>query len=217
MNGTAATWHEASSTFRAMPAPPTTSGPAIVLLDNRGLPAGGDERSAQRLSLSPDDRQAVLAAKVRLTAGASRSIVRLEGEDGGPRFGYLMRARDLPEALAAALDLDPHTQLLALLLAAPEPDQALAQMLREGFGLTAAEARLALILAEGPTLAEAAERLGVSVNTVRNQLRAVFDKLGLNRQSELVRALTQLAQMALVCLGVEPSRQSGPVRRLQLV
>ena len=67
---------------------------------------------------------------------------------------------------------------------------------RESFGLTPAETRLAARLKDGLTLKEAADELSVSVNTVRNQLRAVFDKMGLNRQSELVRALTQLSSLA---------------------
>jgi DNA-binding CsgD family transcriptional regulator len=62
-------------------------------------------------------------------------------------------------------------------------------MLRTTFGLTAAEARLALRLAAGSTLADAADAFGVTQNTVRAQLRAVFDKTGARRQSELVRLL----------------------------
>jgi pimeloyl-ACP methyl ester carboxylesterase len=45
-------------------------------------------------------------------------------------------------------------------------------------------------------LQDAADELSVSVNTVRNQLRAIFDKMGVKRQSDLIRALTELSSLA---------------------
>jgi DNA-binding CsgD family transcriptional regulator len=59
----------------------------------------------------------------------------------------------------------------------------------EFFHLTRAEARLAVRLAAGDTLSAAASSLGVSVNTVRNQLRSLFNKTGVNRQTDLLRVL----------------------------
>src|SRR5690606_33122681 len=63
-------------------------------------------------------------------------------------------------------------------------------------GLTPAEARLAARLRFGLSLKEAAEELGISVNTARNQLKSVFEKLGVNRQADLVRHLAELAVLA---------------------
>ena len=57
------------------------------------------------------------------------------------------------------------------------------------FGLTAAEARLATRLADGEGLDEAALALGVTRNTARSQLQAIFAKTGVNRQGDLVRVL----------------------------
>lgn len=71
-------------------------------------------------------------------------------------------------------------------LAKPAPAKAL----RASYGLTAAEAELALALAAGDSLRAVAARRGVSINTVRNQLSAVFDKTGCRRQQDLVRLLT---------------------------
>jgi DNA-binding CsgD family transcriptional regulator len=56
-------------------------------------------------------------------------------------------------------------------------------------GLTSAEARLALLLAEGLSLKEASEALSVSVLTLRSQLKSVFVKTGVKRQTELVTLL----------------------------
>jgi DNA-binding CsgD family transcriptional regulator len=64
---------------------------------------------------------------------------------------------------------------------------AMTSRLIQSYGLTPAEARLVEILAGGSSLQEASEHLGVTVHTVRTQLRAVFDKTGTRRQSELVR------------------------------
>lgn len=57
------------------------------------------------------------------------------------------------------------------------------------FGLTPAEAQLADQLIAGATLAQASERLGKRITTLRTQLRALFDKTGTRRQSELLRVL----------------------------
>lgn len=61
--------------------------------------------------------------------------------------------------------------------------------LMEMFRLTRSEAKLALALSDGLTLAEAAERLGVTLQTVRTYSKRVFQKTGTRRQAELVRAL----------------------------
>jgi DNA-binding CsgD family transcriptional regulator len=57
------------------------------------------------------------------------------------------------------------------------------------WGFTRAEADLAQHLAEGRTLSEAADASGVSINTVRTQLRGLLAKSGARRQSDLVRTL----------------------------
>lgn len=54
------------------------------------------------------------------------------------------------------------------------------------FGLTRAEARLVGALCEGQTLAQAASRFGVGRETVKSQLRDVFQKVGVRRQADLV-------------------------------
>jgi DNA-binding CsgD family transcriptional regulator len=61
--------------------------------------------------------------------------------------------------------------------------------LRELHGLTPAEARVALEMLQGRSVAQAARRLGISPNTVKTQLQRVFEKLQVSRQTELVRLL----------------------------
>ncbi|HVK98296.1 MAG TPA: helix-turn-helix transcriptional regulator [Dongiaceae bacterium] len=68
----------------------------------------------------------------------------------------------------------------------------LAGELRSIFGLTQAEATLAICLAEGKQLKEAAKCLGRSTGTVRVQLQSIFDKTNTNRQSTLLRLLLSI-------------------------
>ena len=71
------------------------------------------------------------------------------------------------------------------------------ESLRDLFGLTTAETRVALALSEGLSPAEAAERLKVSGNTVRVHLARIFDKTGTRRQSELARLMTRTVGLDL--------------------
>lgn len=58
------------------------------------------------------------------------------------------------------------------------------------FGLTPAEARLAVALSQGESLAKFAANRSVSVGTARIQLKSIFSKLGINRQPELVHLIS---------------------------
>ncbi|MEH6549638.1 MAG: hypothetical protein V7744_06600 [Pseudomonadales bacterium] len=64
------------------------------------------------------------------------------------------------------------------------------------FGLTLSEANLAILLADGMTLAEAAKKLNVTENTTRTVSKRIFSKTGVRRQAELVRLI--LSSMALL-------------------
>jgi DNA-binding CsgD family transcriptional regulator len=57
------------------------------------------------------------------------------------------------------------------------------------FKLSPAEERLCEMLANDMTLAECADRLGTSIETVRSQSKTIFLKTGVNRQSELIALL----------------------------
>lgn len=61
--------------------------------------------------------------------------------------------------------------------------------LRFAFGLSRAEFRLCEVLANGRSLAQAAEILGISDGTVRQRVKTVFQKTGTHRQGELVAVL----------------------------
>ena len=71
------------------------------------------------------------------------------------------------------------------------------QRLRDLFGLTPAETRLARALLEGLAPREAAERFGVSPHTVHAQLARIFEKTGAKRQADLVRLMMRVAGLNL--------------------
>jgi DNA-binding CsgD family transcriptional regulator len=63
-------------------------------------------------------------------------------------------------------------------------------------GLTLAEARIAELVGSGRSRKEAADLLGISEWTAREALKRVFAKLGIFRQSELVKLVYRLSVFA---------------------
>lgn len=99
------------------------------------------------------------------------------------------RTADLP--YACVLAVDPEKEL-----------DAAKRKLSIIFGLTAAEATLAVLLSRGKSLAAAATEMGVSMNTIRTHLKRIFSKTDTNRQGELVAMLNTF--------GMDPD---GPPRK----
>ncbi len=60
-------------------------------------------------------------------------------------------------------------------------------------GLTPSETRLACLIGAGHSRAEAAQLLGLADSTVASTIKVVYAKLGISRQSELVRLVDRLA------------------------
>ncbi|SEQ25865.1 DNA-binding transcriptional regulator, CsgD family [Solimonas aquatica] len=98
--------------------------------------------------------------------------------------------------LVRAIPLGPWSEskqrpAVAVFLRDPEANaaQPSQELVRRLFGLTRMEAQLALLLTEGLTLDEAAEKMNVRRNTARTHLRSIFCKTGVTRQTMLVRLL----------------------------
>ena len=64
-----------------------------------------------------------------------------------------------------------------------------AALLRDAFGLTAGEARLARALSEGLSLRRSAEEAGLTYETARSYVKILFQKTGTHRQADLIAQL----------------------------
>ena len=67
-----------------------------------------------------------------------------------------------------------------------------AQLLRRLYGLTPAEARVALAMLDGGSLVALRDRFAVSENTLRTQIQRVYGKTGTRGQSSLIRLLSTI-------------------------
>jgi DNA-binding CsgD family transcriptional regulator len=63
------------------------------------------------------------------------------------------------------------------------------QHVRGLFGLTPTESKVAIALMQGASLENAAEQLGMRVQTARVHLKRIFGKTETGRQGELIRLL----------------------------
>lgn len=82
----------------------------------------------------------------------------------------------------------PPMQLVLVTIARPRGDAKLiAERVRRLYGLTHAEARVVSALVLGRTVDEIALAHGVRASTVRAQVRSIYNKIGVNRQADLVR------------------------------
>ena len=118
-------------------------------------------------------------------ARTGRSIPIAATQDSAPLIVHVLPLRlgglDVFSGAVSILFLTPITQQ-----SSPAPD-----LLQALFDLTPAEARIASMLIDGHSLTEIAGLQGVSLNTVRTQLKSVFVKTGVDRQVDLVRLLGQ--------------------------
>jgi pimeloyl-ACP methyl ester carboxylesterase/DNA-binding CsgD family transcriptional regulator len=164
----------------------------------------GPLEAGQRLRfLEPENtsrfRALMSGAGGEKAAGEGLSLLRLVSPEGDEAvFGYVVAEERMPEAMRRRFGVSKPLPKDAVVFVAPDREAANDEpkMYRDTFGLTPAEARLAACLKDGLSLKEAAEKLGLSVNTVRNQVKSVFEKLGVNRQSDLIRHLTELSRLA---------------------
>jgi DNA-binding CsgD family transcriptional regulator len=70
-----------------------------------------------------------------------------------------------------------------------KPTGSIEQLISNLFDLTPSEARLAAFLTQGYSLTEAADHAGITESTARSYSKRIYGKVGVNRQSELVRLI----------------------------
>lgn len=143
----------------------------LIQRNNRLTLAGVSGALSAMLRTACGSKGATRASWCRLPGASGRELL-ITPVNAEARFNVYFQQ---PLALVALLDNQPRTQLLADL-----------------FQLTPAECRLAELIVQGLSPEECAGRVGVSINTVRTQLRALFRKTGTERQAEMIGMLSRL-------------------------
>ena len=65
-------------------------------------------------------------------------------------------------------------------------------VIQKVFGLTEAQARLAALLANGHSLVGAAIEIGIATETARKYLKAIFQRMSVRRQGEMIALLSRI-------------------------
>lgn len=128
----------------------------------------------------------LLALRAGLSVTQTQSIPIPAGSDHDASIAHLYPVR------RQARDVFTGASVIMLLMPIRHREIPPAIVIQGLFDLTAAEAKVARAIGTGTTVEELASTTGVSVATIRSQLRAVFDKTGLNRQVELAGLLQGL-------------------------
>lgn len=124
----------------------------------------------------------VIRAQQRGEATVVRAL-RIPRQGGRSDLGLVVRP--IP---AAEWGEGQGTPCAAVFISDPDlRETASQQTLGELFGLTPAEANLAILLSRGLSLSEVSEAQNISQHTARAQLKSIFAKTGVSRQAELVR------------------------------
>ncbi|MCY1259441.1 hypothetical protein D9M68_204120 [compost metagenome] len=168
-----------------------------ILASNDGLKLVGGRLEATYPS---DNRE--LQRALRATCS------RIEGEEAGAEAMSIARPSG-QVSLGVVVESIPSQELvegkgrpttLVYIRDAVTRSLANSAVTKQLFNLTPAETSLALELANGLSLEEAAEELNIRRNTARAHLRSIFSKTGVRRQTELVRLMLN----SVVALGRPP-------------
>ncbi|MEE8627911.1 MULTISPECIES: helix-turn-helix transcriptional regulator [Methylobacterium] len=143
-----------------------------------------------------------VAREVALACGGVPGPAVLPASQGPVRIGAtrwqvtaIGLRQDLRGVVGMARLLVPD-QLALVVLRGSAADEARERDRLAALGLSPAETRLALLMDGSRSLVQAAEALGIRHETARSQLRQVFAKLGVSRQSELAVFVLRLRQRA---------------------
>ena len=157
-------------------------GPVVILLDEDQRIVSTSEGAGEvlddlRVNVDGDVPTTILVAVA--TAMSSRSSTRLTTRLRGSSGRWVrlhVALMDGPGALTAVtIDRATPSDLVPILL--------------DSYGYTAREAETVLALCRGLATKEIAAELGISAHTVRDHLKVVFTKTGVNTRGELVARL----------------------------
>lgn len=152
--------------------------PDVVLLDRR-LPDGdGVTAIAGLLALMPDVRVLVLAGE------GSAAVAARVAETGGA--GLILKARGLSELEDAVRRVAAGEVVFSQDLLGDVLGRLAGRTPSPGANLTPREREALQLLGQGRTTTEISDQLGVALNTGRNHVQRVLEKLGARSQLEAV-------------------------------
>lgn len=160
----------------------------VIFVNSHGqrlLGSGNSLRiDQQRLLCGLPTFDETLARAVSAACGAHRrgGALRLPQQDA--QSGLLVSV--LPVPLAHELASTAFQPLALVAVGEPGAAHVPAEVYRELFTLTSAEAALLCALVRGVSLNQWAEQRGISITTARTQLAALFEKSGVDSQARLV-------------------------------
>lgn len=150
------------------------SGRFLRFRNNRLMPTADSDRSefdvALALAVSADDRR---ASGCLLRAGDGTFVI----------ASVVPLLANLPAAVALITIELPHAEIM--------PDR-LSRHMQEAFGLSPAEARIAIHLADGATIREISDQRRSAIGTVRTQVKSIMLKMDARRQGDVVRIVSVL-------------------------
>lgn len=100
--------------------------------------------------------------------------------------------------VGAAQDVLQHAKAILMLIDPDEHAEPLEALLRQAFGVTSAEAQVAIGMARGLDIQEIAASRGTSIGTARVQLKNLLAKTNTHRQSDLVALIARFAMVPRV-------------------
>lgn len=165
--------------------------------DGLELTARRNIRTTQRSTPALDD---LIRQAARPSDGTADSLLAVQRSSGRRPLTLLIRS---VEAASSKRDLMAPA-VLVFILDPEEPTGTAESELRQLYGLTSMEACLASLLMEGKTLDDCCRLLGIRRSTARTHLQHLFEKVGVQRQSELVSLL--LKSIGLVRMGRKPKQ-----------
>lgn len=150
--------------------------------------ADGLKISGQRIVLSQPARNKefrALLAEVRMAPTATRRLFTIERLSGRPEITAVIQPVPVHTFMHSAL-----TPVLAIFLTDPSRSRVIeGAVVSKLFGLTPTEGNIAAALANGLSVSDVAQQLGIAENTVRAHLRSIFPKIGIKRQTQLVNII----------------------------
>lgn len=182
---------DALSRFSAHRATLDAMSEPVIVFGNSGIERYRNTSFVRMLEADPE-RDRIMLEILRLTAGMQPfglMSARSRPASPVPEPGRIVRTTtaeyELRGSVIGPSAFDPDSSVLISVTAKAKPRLPSAGALRERFELTAREAEVALLLAEGLSNNEIAERLYLSPHTARRHTANIFDKIGVTTRKAL--------------------------------